>query len=181
MVYTVSYEAPPVKKSEILRYAGVKGNHAETTALIDECLEEMGELTYRVCYGKFNVSELLTIESKTLAHALDGCDGAIVFAATVGLQIDRLIARYTPVSPAKALIFQAIGAERIESLCDLFCSDMSALTPRVSPGYGDLTLEVQKDIFALLDCPRKIGLTLNKSCLMSPSKSVTAIFGVRSV
>ena len=36
----------------------------------------------------------------------------------------------------------------------------------------------QREIFAALDCPRKIGLTLNESMLMSPSKSVTAIIGV---
>jgi 5-methyltetrahydrofolate--homocysteine methyltransferase len=29
-----------------------------------------------------------------------------------------------------------------------------------------------------LDCNRKIGLTLNDSLLMSPSKSVTALIGV---
>ena len=49
---------------------------------------------------------------------------------------------------------------------------------RFSPGYGDLSLALQKDIFAVLDCPRKIGITLNESLLMSPSKSVTAIIGV---
>ena len=37
---------------------------------------------------------------------------------------------------------------------------------------------VQKDIFKVLDCERKIGLTLNESLLMSPSKSVTAIVGI---
>ena len=31
----------------------------------------------------------------------------------------------------------------------------------------------------MLDCPRKIGLTLNDSLLMSPTKSVTAIVGLR--
>lgn len=50
--------------------------------------------------------------------------------------------------------------------------------PRFSPGYGDLPINMQKDIFAALDCPRKIGLSLNESLLMSPSKSVTAIIGV---
>lgn len=52
------------------------------------------------------------------------------------------------------------------------------LKPRFSAGYGDLPLEVQKDIFRVLDCPRKIGLTLNDSLLMSPTKSVTAIVGI---
>ena len=49
--------------------------------------------------------------------------------------------------------------------------------PRFSPGYGDLSLEVQKEIFSLLDCPRKIGVSLGDSLLMTPSKSVTAIIG----
>ena len=52
------------------------------------------------------------------------------------------------------------------------------LPPRFSPGYGDLPLSLQRDIFRVLDCPRKIGLTLNESLLMSPSKSVTAIVGL---
>ena len=55
------------------------------------------------------------------------------------------------------------------------------LRSRFSPGYGDLGLEMQKDIFAVLDCPRKIGLSLNESLLMSPSKSVTAIIGISNV
>ena len=52
------------------------------------------------------------------------------------------------------------------------------LSARFSAGYGDVPLELQRDIFALLDCPRRIGLTLNESLLMSPSKSVTAIVGI---
>ena len=39
-------------------------------------------------------------------------------------------------------------------------------------------LRYQKDIFSVLDCQRKIGLTLNDSMLMSPTKSVTAIIGI---
>ena len=52
---------------------------------------------------------------------------------------------------------------------------------RFSPGYGDLKLSSQKDIFRVLDCSRKIGLSLNDSLLMSPSKSVTAIIGVSNI
>ena len=91
------------------------------------------------------------------------------------------------ISPAKALIFQAIGAERIEALCEAFARDIhdrcgkigAATGPRFSPGYGDLPLDIQKNIFAALDCPRKIGLSLNESLLMSPTKSVTAIIGIK--
>ena len=50
---------------------------------------------------------------------------------------------------------------------------------RFSPGYGDFDIVYQKDIFAILDCPKRIGLTLNSSLMMSPSKSVTAIIGFK--
>lgn len=50
--------------------------------------------------------------------------------------------------------------------------------PRFSPGYGDLPLSAQREIFAVLDCGKRIGLMLNDSLLMSPSKSVTAFVGI---
>ena len=55
------------------------------------------------------------------------------------------------------------------------------LRPRFSAGYGDLPLEYQRRIFDLLDPPTHIGLTLNDSYLMSPSKSVTALIGVEKI
>ena len=44
--------------------------------------------------------------------------------------------------------------------------------------YGDLPLEAQRDVFALLNPEKRIGVTLNDGLLMSPSKSVTAIAGI---
>ena len=125
-------------------------------------------------------------DSQGLCRNLQGCDKVILFAATVGLAPDRLIARYGRLSPTKALCMQAIGADRIESLCDAFCDELAAdyaaegyqLRPRFSPGYGDFPLDAQKAFFQALDCHRKIGLSLNDSLLMSPSKSVTALIGL---
>ena len=79
-------------------------------------------------------------------------------------------------------MFQAIGTERIESRCDEFCNyiekEYGYTAPRFSAGYGDFPLDIQKEIFDVLDPGRKIGVTLNQSMLMSPSKSVTAIVGI---
>ena len=193
MIYTKNYPAPEINERECFRYAGTnfKVVSEEERALYEACLKEVEQkLTYKVCWGRFPVKRgesgldfgFLQTDSKALLKNLEGCEEVIVFAATIGLELDRLIRRYTNLSPAKALFFQAIGAERIESLCDAFCDELKEeglrLRPRFSPGYGDLPLEMQKDIFRVLDCPRKIGLTLNESLLMSPSKSVTAIIGV---
>ncbi len=179
MVYIKIYDAPPVDRREILRYAGVRGDAPEIGAILDECLDEIeNKLTYKVCYGEFPVSFFDTVESEALHKHLEGCEKAVLFAATVGIGVDRLIARYSSISPTKSLLFQAIGAERIEALCDEFNSEFAG--GRFSPGYGDLPLEFQKEIFKVLDCPKRIGLTLNESMLMSPSKSVTAIIGVKN-
>lgn len=192
VVVSRSYEAPALCKKEILRYAGCKNSDSEIISLLESCLKEAGnKFTYKVCYRKLPVKtdgdicdfEAFRLRSSQLAANLKDCMYVIVFAATVGVEIDRLIAKYSRLSPAKALMLQAIGTERIEALCDMFCTDIarelhSGQKPRFSPGYGDLTLLAQKDIFAVLDCEKRIGLTLNDSLLMSPSKSVTAFVGI---
>jgi cobalamin-dependent methionine synthase I len=194
-VYVKRFAAPPWNRREILRYAGAKETTDEVNALLEHCLAEAeGALSYQVCYAIFPVAVadgmldlgFARTDSSHLCKNLQGCDRIAVFGATVGLGVDRLIARYSRTSPARALMFQAIGAERIEALCDAFCFALNeevegegkTIRPRFSPGYGDLPLELQLDIFRVLDCPRKIGLTLNDSLLMSPTKSVTAVVGI---
>ena len=195
MIHVQSFSLPPVNRREVLRYAGAKAETPELSILLDE-METLSAplLTGKVCWSEFAINRkdhLLDLgfsktDSDSLRRNLTGCDRIIVFAATVGLGLDRLIARYSHLSPAKMLMLQALGAERIESLCDIFCQQLqqdaerSGLhpVPRFSPGYGDFPLEMQKEIFRVLDCSRKIGLTLNDSLLMSPSKSVTAIVGL---
>ena len=187
-----NYTQPPFCEREILRYAGCKAADSEIAMLLESCMAEAKDkFTYKVCYRLLPVTVdgdwcdfgVFRLKSQNLAVNLQNCKKVLLFAATVGVEIDRLIARYGRLSPSKALLFQALGAERIEALCDCFCKDMEeemqiSLRSRFSPGYGDLSLTAQKDIFAVLDCGRQIGLSLNDSLLMSPSKSVTAFAGI---
>lgn len=191
-VLSKGYAAPPLNKRDIWRYASCKEETEETAALLNACIAEAKDkLTYAVCYrvlpcktsGALCDFGAFSVSSERLAATLHGCDTVVVFAATVGVGIDRLIAKYSRLSPSKALLFQAIGTQRIEALCDVFCADMAQehgkrTRPRFSPGYGDLPLSVQRELFVALDCERRIGLTLNDSLLMSPTKSVTAIVGL---
>ena len=191
-VLTKCLDRPPVSDKEILRYAGCKGNNDEISALLCDCLAEAEDhLSYRVCYCKLGVKfdrnicdfGAFKVESSDLAKNLSGCSEVIVFCATVGTLFDRLIAKYERISPSKAVMFQAIGSERVEAVCDCFCDQISRETgrrtkPRFSAGYGDLPLELQSEIFALLSCEKNIGVTLNDSFFMSPSKSVTAFLGL---
>lgn len=187
-----AFGEPPFCDREILRYAGCAGAPDEVLPLLQSCKDELsGRLTYKVCYRELAVRSYgdecdfsaFKVRSQNLAKNLSDCSRVVIFAATAGIEIDRLISKYSRISPSRAMMLQAIGSERAEALCDAFCDYIARETglstkPRFSPGYGDLSLSVQRDIFSLLDCERKIGVFLGDSLLMSPSKSVTAFVGL---
>ena len=193
MILIKNYKEPPVCYKEILRYADVKSPNNEILNVLNECLNEVKDkLAYKVCYIKTPLSvdgencdfDVFKVNSENLAINLKDADEVIIFAATVGIEIDRLITKYSYISPVKAVMLQAIGTERVEALCNAFCKDMAenfygVLSPRFSAGYGDLPLETQKEIFTILNCEKHIGLTLNESLIMSPTKSVTAFAGIK--
>lgn len=177
---------PPCRRDEILRYAGAREESTPLSCLLDEAISETESVIHcRLCWLETDLPLHIPVGlGEDLCRHLSGCSKAVLFAATLGIGLDRLIVRYGKTSPAKALLLQAVGTERIEALCDLFCADTAArysprqTTGRFSPGYGDLPLEFQKEIFRILDCPKAIGLTLNDSMIMSPVKSVTAVIGI---
>jgi len=196
IVRVVSPRLSPIERREVLRYAGVRGASGR------ELSEELSELEAKIsskltpkgCFTELaalidgDMVQLgeFSVRSASLSALLSGCKSAIVLAATVGIGADREISRLGASSPSRQLLLDAICTERIEALCDSLCeligAELSAenkkLTRRFSAGYGDLPLAFQREIFSILDCPRKIGLTLNESLLMTPTKSVTAIVGV---
>ena len=171
-----TYALPPVNVQEVLRYAGCKTQDETLITQIKEC-ETQACLSPRVCFAQFSAQTLIdTFKASNLVSLrLSGCNQAVVFVATVGLEIDRLILKNESLSPTKALLFQALGAERIESLCDSFCADLTGAKPRFSPGFGDFPLQAQEWIFRTLNATKNIGVTLNTSLLMTPTKSVSAI------
>ncbi len=180
---------PPVKEGEALRYARCGGADEQGKELLKSCIMEAGDIKAKVCFqvlpcqvegdnchfGAFSVS------SRDLSGNLQGCKRVALFAITLGVGMDRLIQKYRLLSPSRALMMQALGAERVERGCDAFCrqleQEMGPCRARFSPGYGDVPLEVQKEVFSLLPCG-EMGLYLNDSLLMSPSKSVTAFVGI---
>ena len=127
--------------------------------------------------------------SDTLYKHIKDCDGVFLFAATIGVGCDRLIARDRLKNQALPMIHQGLGAMLVEVYCDLLEADIQKMygdsnisfATRYSPGYGDFSLSHQIDVFRFFGkAARDIGLSLNESLLMQPSKSVTALIGVKS-
>lgn len=189
-----SFEEPPYNRREILRYAQCPECVDESmTAIMEECIAEcdsFASFSYRISYIVLPIKSLdrqsgdidmesLTVTSRDLATNLDGCPEVVVFAATIGPGIDRLIRKYSKLDPVKALFMQAIGAERAESLCNMFCGSFdSKLRPRFSPGFGDLTLSIQPKVLEITNARKNLSITLDDGFLMSPTKSVTAFAGI---
>ena len=125
----------------------------------------------------------LAMESRGLAAVLAGCDRAILFAATLGAGTDRLLMQAALRSPTLQYIADAVASALIEALCDRAEDDLCAGRPhthRFSPGYGDLPLALQSALLSLLDAHRRVGIALTDQLLMTPTKSVTAVIGLRN-
>lgn len=128
----------------------------------------------------------LTVQSRNLARHLRCCEQAIIFAATLGVPVDRLIARATAANIGEAVAMQAAAAALIEAYCDELHAEWSLaqekqgwyLRTRFSPGYGDFSIRHQRDILNRLEAAKRIGLTLTDSLLLVPVKSVTAVVGM---
>ena len=182
---------------EAIRYLGY-GKHAvddHTLALISDSFLNLGtaagrKFIYRIFDLEQMADDKILIEtaeiySKNLRKNLKGCNKIVLFGATLGIGVDRLIRRASLTDMAKAVVLQACAAAMLEEYCDE-CQDNIGrelkpqglyLRPRFSPGYGDFDIQYQAVLMQMLDCAKKIGLTMTDSFMMSPTKSVTAVIG----
>ena len=187
-------------RKEIARYLGYHGIRpdAEIEEEIELCVEQLGQVvTPRFVYEKFditvdeNAGEVgmagFVIRSRDLAKNLRGCKAAYLMAVTLGPGPDALVRRASIGRMSRAVILQAAAAAMVEVWCDEINArilreaardGLYPARPRFSPGYGDLPLDWQRQISALLNMPKEIGVSLTDTLLMTPSKSVTAFVGV---
>lgn len=184
-------------RQEILRYMGV--GRAVPPEEVLRLTEETAQLvereirprtTYRVLdlergeKGLFIPDAGLLLEGRTAGLMLEECNRCILLAATLGAEFDALLRTWQVKDMARAVVLDACGSAGVEWACDQAEEALHArlpgtyLTDRFSPGYGDLSLNVQPALCAALDAQRRIGLHVTDRCLLNPGKSVTAVVGL---
>ena len=189
---------------ETLRYLGIRKasfderppeEQADLLGRIDDALRALAEAsrprftcrTWPLVCGEGAVRFADTVlMSRDLARNLAGCTELCLFAATLGTEADRLIRRSAVRSAADAAIFQGAAAALTEEYVDRVYAAIAkdagtrglAAKPRFSPGFGDCTLDVQREFFRLLALPKTLGISLTDALLMIPEKSVTAFVGL---
>ncbi|MGO2199628.1 MAG: methionine synthase [Pseudolactococcus laudensis] len=190
----------PLEKSEVLRYLGYRRKQELTpdiSALVDEMIMEVQNVSnarYLYQAYDFTLDEAnhaihltntdLVLQSKQLYSHLKHAKQVVLLAATLGIEVERQVRLYELSEMTKAFVLDAACVDYIEKICDLAEVDIdsqftdSVLNRRFSPGYGDLSLEVQPQFLKTLGADRQLGLTLTENYLMIPRKSVTAILGL---
>lgn len=179
---------------EAKRYLGYKKQiiSDEVEQLISDCNDELlsvvqAKCCYLLCDLEIDGANVKVgqyqVESSKLAKNLRDCKQAYIFVATIGQGLDRLVNRYNRLQPSKAVIIDALGSAYVEEVCDYICYQFEVMTnsntkPRFSPGYGDLKLATNRQLLAILDTSRKIGVSIDEGDLMFPVKSVSAIVGI---
>ncbi len=185
-----------ISKAEAARYMGIRIAPDTMTAELLDRYEEIVRARLRPAYvfreaeiefsveGIYLTGLAVPLMGKSIYKLLSGYTRAIVLAATVSAEADRLIREVSVTDMAAAVVADALCSAAIEQVCDRAEAEIFGDIPkeqrtyRFSPGYGDLPIELQSDLLNYLNAQRRIGLSCTDSYLLTPTKSVTAIIGL---
>lgn len=198
MIY-IKFSNLKINRNEVLRYLGHNGQKIDDDLLklIDECRKEILHIiSPRFIYKYMNVrngeegiivegTNLILIGDDIKKHLKDSKE-CVLMAVTLGNDIERKIRQYERINLTKGIILDACATTAIEEVCDIVEDEIrkhtenkgKGITFRYSPGYGDLSLDIQKNFLNVLDAQKTIGLTASENNLLIPRKSVTAIIGI---
>lgn len=182
-------------RREVLRYLGCHSSEPpeELTREVDRCSRLLLDTARpKTVWRLMELEETalkntaVRFQGEDIRRHLADCSQAVLMAVTLGPETERLLLRAQVRDMAQALILDSCASAAVESVCDQleealrqrFLADGRYLTDRFSPGYGDFPIEQQRQLCALLDTQRRIGLTLSSSGILIPRKSVTAVLGV---
>lgn len=179
-----------IDRRELLSYLGYRGQ--EMTKELDEKINQAISICEKLVQPrsvvkrfkvdketKSIVGTTLELPGEDIWKHIEGCSEIYLLCGTIGFNVEKEIAKNFVKDKTLAIILDAAATSAIESYLDDIEKTLEGkLTTRYSCGYGDLNIEIQKEICAVLDTFRKIGVYVNEAYMLSPQKSVTAIIGV---
>ena len=184
---------------EVLHFLGWRGTPVDAPLLAqirDLCDLAVREVRPRKAERRFPLAPdgslagtSMTPKGNDVRAMLAPCREAVLLAATLGAESERLLLRMQAKDAAQALLLDAVLSAAIEAVLDAreealrreLAAQGRYLTDRFSPGYGDMPLAQTREICEVLGAQRAIGLTVSAGGVMIPRKSVTAILGISDV
>lgn len=186
-------EIDNVNFGEVLRYLGYGNNKPDeqTEKMLSKCAKELkanmkGKFIYKVFPIADGMVEGTNFELKgnSIKKHLENCEKAVFMCATLSGGVDSLIRKKQIVSMAEAMVTDSLASAVIEQVCDkaeeIILKDFKEYehTWRFGLGYGDFPLELQGQFLDILDAPKRIGVCVNSSMMLTPTKSVTCVIGL---
>ena len=186
-----------IDEQEAVRYAGAPDGSVyspQTTALI--CREMLLRAQPAACWEEYDycdtdqqvlAPEPYTLPGRDVARHLQGSEKVALLAVTIGASAEDISRTlFAEGRYSEALLAEGAASAAVEQAADQFCTYLAKkyqkqglqLTSRYSPGYGDWSLEEQPSVLSLAG-GGAIGITLTKSLMLTPKKSITAIVGWR--
>lgn len=206
MDYAVEhYAIDSVDRAEVLRYLGYSGQpmtpelDARIDGVVDRCLAIAQPAGVWRIFEVVSRGETpdgrpavrlagtsLELVGESMREHMAGAAAVGVMAATAGMGVERELRRLALTDHVEQVIFDAAGTTTVERAADACEASLVAAAAerglhtnfRFSPGYGDMPLETQPVLLDALDARRRLGISLSKTLLMTPTKSVTAVVGM---
>lgn len=178
-----------VNKNELVARIG-NGINLDTPSIQKYIKKYNENVVYRYAYTKINFkcSEGISyfedekVNSITLEKVLKDSKEVFLLVVTAGIGIDKLIAKTAIQNPVESFYIDAIASAGIESYIDyinnMICDGLK-VTKRFSPGYADFPIEFQNYILHRVSANKNIGIMLSDNYLMIPTKSITAVIGIK--
>ena len=185
--------------NEVLRYLGYKNNMTVDKDLIQrtEEIAQMckNEVSPLYTYAFFDIekgesikvsgTDILLCGADIRKH-LENSERCALLSSTLGSVAEQKLLFWQKKSMTDAIIFDACCDSLIENVTDraeeeirnLAENEGYKLTTRYSPGYGDLALDIQKNILSVLSADKRIGLSVTETNILLPRKSITAVIGL---
>lgn len=169
-----------ISSQEVLRLLGAGEQRArmgEKALKIVREAEALGRKLAR-SQGIYRILEGARLEQ---FEPLQGKELAGLGLCTIGPELEERVTELMATGhEPEGYVLDAVGSVAAEATADVVNARMChwatthdlVATPRFSPGYGGWSLEDQRIIFRLLPA-KKIGMSLNSSCMMIPRKSVS--------
>ena len=181
---------------DALRYMGMPVEHAEKELVdkVEATYRELAKLAQpRATYQKLSIhldeinkdkvifeNTPVVIESSDLGNLLKNSKACYVMAVTLGQDVDRQIGIKQRIDMLDAVMLDACASVMIDKVCDDLEQELMGslaegefFTMRFSPGYGNVPLESQRPLLNILQTEKKMGLTLTKTNMLLPTKSIT--------
>ncbi len=199
MVITIE---PRIERDKLLRLLGGGGTQKlsmatrkkmsrweeEMSALVEPWLSYEVVRLVEVTETEIILEDDIGFRSRKIARTLKGCSHAVVFAATIGSEIEKRLEVLQQENRLSDLyVLDAMGSVAVEDVVDRFQQSMSErlrpggrdVTLRFSPGYCDWNIREQASLFRVFG-GKALPISLTENCLMQPRKSVSGLFGIRT-